>query len=109
MSRSSSMDIVIRHAEPDDFRGMQRIFEGLRAVAGTLQLPYQSAEKWRARLANPAQGHFSLVACVEDEIVGSLGISTIDRPRRRHVADLGMAVRDDWQGKGVGTALLRAA
>jgi putative acetyltransferase len=31
------------------------------------------------------------------------------RPRRRHVGQIGMAVRDDWQGKGVGTALLEAA
>jgi len=29
-------------------------------------------------------------------------------PRRRHVGEIGMAVRDDWQGKGVGTALMQA-
>ncbi|HZG66198.1 MAG TPA: GNAT family N-acetyltransferase [Herpetosiphonaceae bacterium] len=103
------MEIVIRHAEPDDYRGMHRIFEGVHAVAGTLQLPYQSAERWRSRLANASEGRYSLVACVDGEIVGSLGLGTVDRPRRRHVADLGMAVRDDWHGKGVGTALMRAA
>ncbi len=103
------MEIVIRHAEPDDYRGMHRVFEGLRAVAGTLQLPYQSAEKWRSRLATPADGRYSLVACIDAEIVGSLGLAAVDRPRRRHAAELGMAVRDDWQGKGVGTALMRAA
>ena len=27
----------------------------------------------------------------------------------RHVGSIGMAVRDDWQGKGVGTALVEAA
>jgi GNAT superfamily N-acetyltransferase len=27
----------------------------------------------------------------------------------RHVGSIGMAVRDDWQGKGVGTALMEAA
>ena len=26
----------------------------------------------------------------------------------RHVGSIGMAVRDDWQGKGVGTALMEA-
>ncbi len=31
------------------------------------------------------------------------------RPRRRHVGEIGMAVRDDLQGRGVGTALMRAA
>lgn len=29
------MKIVIRHAEPDDHQGMQRVFKGFRAVAGT--------------------------------------------------------------------------
>jgi L-phenylalanine/L-methionine N-acetyltransferase len=103
------MDIVIRATEPDDYRGVQRIFEGPRAVAGTIQLPYQSAELWRARLASPSQTFHPMVACVDGEIVGSIGIITAEHPRRRHVAELGMAVRDDWQGKGVGTALMGAA
>jgi L-phenylalanine/L-methionine N-acetyltransferase len=30
-------------------------------------------------------------------------------PRRRHAGELGMSVRDDWHGRGVGTALLAAA
>src|SRR6185295_15733349 len=30
-------------------------------------------------------------------------------PRRRHVGDVGMAVRDDRQRRGVGTALMHAA
>jgi putative acetyltransferase len=30
-------------------------------------------------------------------------------PRRRHVGDIGMAVRDDRQRRGVGTALMHAA
>jgi putative acetyltransferase len=32
----------------------------------------------------------------------------VDRPRRRHVGDMGMMVRDDWQGKGIGSALMAA-
>ncbi len=39
-----------------------------------------------------------------------LGLHTApSRPRRRHAANLGMAVHDGWHGKGVGTALIRAA
>jgi L-phenylalanine/L-methionine N-acetyltransferase len=57
---------------------------GPRTTAGTLQLPFQS--------------------------VGHLGQETSPtRPRRRHVGTLGMAVRDDLQGRGVGTALMQAA
>jgi putative acetyltransferase len=104
------MDIVIRHVEPGDYQALQRIFAAPRAIWGTAQLPFPSAELWRKRLAEPARGLFRLVACVEDEVVGSLGLRTFpDRPRRRHAGQIGMAVRDDWQGKGIGTALVQAA
>ena len=102
--------ITVRHAEPDDYQELHRIFSGPKAVAGTLQLPLPSAEAWRKRLAEPPEGLFSLVACVDGEVVGSLGLETSPtRPRMRHVGSIGMAVRDDWQGRGVGTALMGAA
>jgi putative acetyltransferase len=50
------------------------------------------------------------VACLEQELVGQLDIHTFpNRRRRRHAAKIGMSVRDELQGKGVGTALLQAA
>lgn len=102
--------VIVRHAEPDDYEAMHRIMSGPRAAAGTLQLPLQSAEAWRKRLAEPPEGLFLLVACVDGEVVGNLGLETSpNRPRMRHVGSIGMAVRDDWQGKGVGTALMETA
>jgi putative acetyltransferase len=104
------MDIVIRHTEPSDYEALQRIFAAPKAVWGTSQLPFPSVEQWRKRLADPPQGLSSLVACVDDEVVGSLGLHTFpDRPRRRHAGHIGMAVQDDWHGKGIGTALMQAA
>jgi L-phenylalanine/L-methionine N-acetyltransferase len=104
------MTIVIRRVEPGDYEAAQRIHAGPRAVWGTLQLPYPSFESWRKRLAEPPEGFFGLAAWVEAEMVGHLGLETfLLRPRRRHVGRLGMAVRDDWQGKGIGTALMQAA
>jgi putative acetyltransferase len=104
------MTITIRHIEPGDYEAVQHIYTCPKVVWGTLQLPYPSKELWRKRLAEPAEGHFSLVACVESgELVGQLGLHTSPRPRRRHVGQIGMAVRDDWHGKGVGTALMQAA
>ena len=104
------MEITVRHAEPSDAEALHRIMSGPKAAAGTLQLPLQSAEAWRKRLAEPPEGLFLLVACVEGEVVGNLGLETHpNRPRIRHAGSLGMAVRDDWQGKGVGTALMGAA
>ena len=102
--------VIVRHAEPDDYQALHRIFSGPKAIAGTIQLPLPSAEAWRKRLVESPEGLFSLVACVDDEVVGSLGLETSPtRWRMRHVGSIGMAVRDDWQGKGVGTALMEAA
>src|SRR5215212_8658372 len=96
--------------EPTDYEALQRLFSGPRVISGTLQLPFPSAEMWRERLSEPPEGLFSLVACVDEEVVGSLSLeNSPTRWRMRHVATLGMAVRDDWQGKGVGTALMEAA
>lgn len=104
-------NISIRRIEPNDYEAVQRIFTGPRVVYGTLQLPYPSLNMWQKRLAEPPEGFISLVACVgENEVVGQLGLHTFpNRPRRRHAGQIGMAVRDDWQGKGIGTALLQAA
>ncbi len=103
------MEITIRHAEPGDYEALHRIHTAPRVAEGTLQLPFQSAEAWRKRLAEPREGFYHLVACVEGEVIGTLGLETVSRPRRRHVGQLGMGVRDDWQGKGVGSALMQAA
>lgn len=101
--------VTVRHTEPSDYGALHEIFSHPRAVQGTAQLPYPSAESWRKKLENPPPGFYSLVACAGDEVVGHLGLHTSPNPRRRHAASIGMAVRDDWQGKGVGSALMRAA
>lgn len=99
----------IRHAEPDDYRGVYEIFCCPKAYAGTLQLPYPSLEVWRQRLSTTVEGGYNLVAVVDERVVGQMGLQTFpNRPRRRHTGNIGMAVHDDWQGKGVGTALMRA-
>jgi L-phenylalanine/L-methionine N-acetyltransferase len=110
MSEQNVESIVIRRVEPEDFRGLQRIHEQPRAIFGTLQLPYPSAQMWRQRLEQHAGNHYGLVACARDTIVGSLALVVQERsPRRRHAGELGMAVHDQWQGRGIGSALVQAA
>jgi hypothetical protein len=38
------VEIFVRHAEPEDYEAIHGIYLGPRAVAGTLQLPFQSLE-----------------------------------------------------------------
>lgn len=103
------MNLVIRRTEPSDYEAIVKIFSGPKVIWGTLQIPYPSVEQWRKRIAEPPEGFYSLVACVDGEVVGQIGLQTFpNRPRRRHVGEIGMMVRDDWQGKGIGTALMQA-
>ena len=104
------MAIVVRRTEPGDYEALCAVFAGANAIRGTLQIPFPSRERWRRRLAEPDDSLVSLVACVDTEVIGQLSVHMFpNTPRRRHVGQLGMAVRDDWQGKGAGTALMQAA
>ncbi len=104
-----STHLHVRRAEPGDFAAVQAIYAGPLAQGGTLQLPFPSLALWRQRLQTEDPNAHVLLACAGDEVVGQLGLYCNPHPRRRHVGDIGMGVRDDWQGRGVGGALLLAA
>lgn len=102
--------ITIRSVEPDDYEALQKLFRGPKVIWGTLQLPNPSLEMVRKRISETPPGTFQLAACSGEEIVGQLDLFTFpNRPRRRHAGALGMAVRDDFQGQGVGSALMQEA
>ena len=102
------MEIVVRRAEPEDYEAFWRIYQDESAYSGTLQLPFPSREAWRKRLAEPVEGDFTFAAVVGSEVVGNAGLHHFPRQRRAHAMHLGMAVRSDFQSKGVGTALMKA-
>lgn len=77
-------------------------------VAGTLQLPWRPLEYTRQRSAGHGSEEYSLVAVVDDRVVGQLGLEVQRNPRRRDVGKFGMAVHDDFQNRGVGSALMAA-
>jgi putative acetyltransferase len=101
--------IKIRRAELRDAEAIQATMAAPRAMAGTLQLPFPSAEIWRKRITDIAVDDYLLVAEVAGEVVGNLGLHAAGRARRRHAGAIGMSVRDDWQRRGVGSALMTVA
>ncbi len=105
----NDLPLTIRRSRPSDAEALAALFSGPRATAGTLQMPYPSLEYWTQRLTDPPPDLVSLVAELDGQIIGSAGLHVQSaRPRRRHAAGVGMAVHDDWQGQGVGTALMAA-
>jgi len=109
MKKPKRSKIEVRAAELSDVDALTRLFADRNAYSQTLQLPLQSLEVWRNRLTTNDDTHHALVATVAGEVVGNLGLTRFTRPRRAHVGEIGMGVRDDWQGKGVGSALMVAA
>ena len=102
------MPAVIRHAEPADIDAIKAIYDQPTVYANTLQLPYQPVANWQ-RLYTAGAGFYNLVAEVEGKVIGQLGLQVCQSPRRRHVAELGMGVSEEYQGQGIGSALLRSA
>jgi putative acetyltransferase len=99
---------VIRGASRDDARAVWEIATCPRVIYGTLQLPHESLDVWVQRLAESRPDFRRLVAEVDGRVVGLLGLE-VGRGRAAHSASIGMMVHDDYQGRGVGTALLAAA
>jgi putative acetyltransferase len=104
----SQDEILIRAIEPEDMAEVTTVLNQPRAVWGTLQVPYVGvAERLKRHNSTPA-GHTRLVAVIEGKVIGMAGLHPADNPRRAHVASIGMAVHDDWAGRGAGRALLTA-
>jgi L-phenylalanine/L-methionine N-acetyltransferase len=99
-------EIVVRRAEPGDAEGVAATFRARGASSGTLQNPYPSTAQWHERLTTDAMTNYVFVALADGQIVGNCGLHGNKNPRRQHAWGIGMSVRDDWQGKGVGTRMM---
>ena len=108
-TNTSTDRALIRAAEPEDYAALQNIYAQPGAYFGTLQMPFPTVQLWRERLAHPDPNRRMLVACIEDEPVGNLGLMVEANPRRRHAAGIGMGVHDAYAGRGIGEQLMRAA
>jgi putative acetyltransferase len=106
--KSGGPAIVIRGIEVDDAEAIAATLASGNVIYNTLQLPYTSLDLTRDRLENLPEGDRMMVAVVNGKVVGQLGLH-VNTGRRAHVAALGMMVHADFQGQGIGTALMEAA
>lgn len=105
-----STSIMIRHAEPDDYEALHQLFIQSESIYQASVLPFASMEQTYKRLVNKSEGYYTLVACGDDTIVGTLALSINIAPRLRHVARLGLViVHPACQGRGIGSKLMSAA
>ncbi|MDP9124069.1 MAG: GNAT family N-acetyltransferase [Pseudomonadota bacterium] len=112
-TRTAAARISLRRSTVADAEGFAAMLSNPEVYPQLLQMPFGSAEHWRARLtenAVPGKPDLLLVAVTGDGvIVGGAGLHPVGAsPRRRHAMTLGMQVQPAWQRQGIGTQLLQA-
>lgn len=104
------MEIIIRAVAPGDVDDLAELMATPKCQRQTLQTPYKSIEEVKRRYTNMPDNKHVLVAVVKEtqKVVGSISLIRQTAARRSHVAALGMAVHDDYQGQGIGSRLMAA-
>jgi putative acetyltransferase len=102
-------EVLIRAYEPEDLRDLHAIFTCKGVLPWVTTLPSLTLEQLGKRLAGGGgQDVHHLVGALGGRVVGSARLKVWSEPRFRHSGTLAIAVHDDYQGRGVGVALLRA-
>lgn len=101
--------ITLERFSESHIDGVTALYNEPAITRQVLQMPFQSTEIWRQRLASDNERLVKLVALHQGAVIGNIGLEQFSRIRRSHAGNLGMAVAVQWQGKGVGSKLLAAA
>ncbi|WP_432663900.1 GNAT family N-acetyltransferase [Wukongibacter baidiensis] len=100
------MDIIIRSvktSDASDFNEM-RVQDGVRE--NTLGIITETVMKSENFLKNIDSDTHMLVAEADGKVVGIVGLNIMKNPRMRHSASLGISVRKEYQGQGIGRKLM---
>jgi len=101
--------VTVRGASRDDWEAYHTIWSQPNVIWGTMHIPHASADWTRKRVQENRSANFwRLVAEVDGKVVGMTGVHR-EELNRSHVGHVGMMVDTEYQGKGVGSALMSAA
>ena len=97
----------LRSFEAADAEAVAALLTRHGVVEDLSHTPWAPAEGVRERLAKPAPD-CAIVALSQARVVGYAALAPYAALRRRHAAALTFGVAPEWQGRGVGAALLAA-
>ncbi|MDZ4323852.1 MAG: GNAT family N-acetyltransferase [Pseudomonas sp.] len=101
--------ITLERFNESHIEGITALYNEPAVTRQVLQMPFQSTELWRKRLASDNEREIKLVALHQGLVIGSIGLEQFSRIRRSHAGSFGMGVLPGWQSKGVGSKLLATA
>ena len=100
--------ITLQRCGDQHIDGLTALYNHPQVARQVLQMPFQSADLWRKRIATDNERMVFLVALHQGEVIGSCTLEQFIRVRRGHCGGIGMGVAPAWQGQGVGSRLLAA-
>jgi len=98
--------VSVRPVSEGDINDVVAIYAFESVVANTGQIPHRDAKFWRDFYRSRDPNGVELVGIVDGKAVGHLGMILNQTPRRKHVGMFGICVHPDFQGLGVGKALM---
>lgn len=105
------MDFIIRPVQPGDGAGINALRRMPGVFENILGFPSERIKRNEDFITNAGPNDHIFVAVTTKEngeqlIIGNIGLNIKSNPRERHRASFGMMVHKDYQGMGVGNALL---
>lgn len=106
------MDFIIRPVRPGDGEGINVLRRMPGVFETILGFPSERIKRNEDFILNAGPNDHIFVAVTtlkngEQLIIGQSGLHIGENPRKRHSASFGLMVHKDYQGMGVGTALLK--
>ncbi|HEV8192071.1 MAG TPA: GNAT family N-acetyltransferase [Ktedonobacterales bacterium] len=98
--------VIVRPVHEDDAEAIWQISRQEGVMETVLTLPSDRLEQRRAVLRELGPDSHWFVAVAEREVVGLAGLD-VGRGRLRHSGHVFLFVARAWQGRGIGTRLLR--
>jgi L-phenylalanine/L-methionine N-acetyltransferase len=100
------MNLLIRPVRLSDAEDINEMSRQTEVRANTLALNTETLLVTEAFLRNIGNDDHILVAETDGKVIGMIGLHLFKRARQRHMASLGMMVRTEYQGKGIGKKLM---
>lgn len=94
---------AVRTSDAEDIYAMRTLQGVYENTLGIRSERLELTQKW---LEGLIPNDHIFVAEIEGKVVGSIGLHICPNPRMRHSASIGLMVHIDYQGQGIGRALM---